>query len=139
MSPQEPLILALTTSLLKFVWLVRQLASREETSLAELQKELSTWEQQYRTAPGTEGSAKWQLHAEFIQGTYAGIAGGLYQRQEQAAKAHRLAADEQLRRREQDLHQVCRLRQPIKHLSYYVYCTSPVKQRHSVSSCGTGS
>lgn len=73
-----------------------QLANREGTTLAQLEGPLREWEAAYRGAKNTAGPAKWQLHAEFLQGTYRSIVTGLARRQEHAAEAARNAAATQV-------------------------------------------
>ena len=78
-------------------FLPEQIASQDSATLGRLQKELQEWEAAYSSAPSASGSAKWRLHADFMQNTWASIMAGVAQRQEQAAKAERLAAADKAR------------------------------------------
>lgn len=88
------------------VLFVLQIANTDTATLQQLQSELAKWEAAYKDVPGTNGPAKWRLHAEFMQGTYAGIAAGVVQRQEHAAASERRATTERLKEHERRLHQV---------------------------------
>ena len=74
--------------------------------LDDLQREVSSWEATYDKAPGTNGPAKWRLHADFMHKTYNNIVTGVVQRQEQAAKSERAEAADRQRDFNQKLQQV---------------------------------
>ena len=82
------------------------MASSSNTTLEDLQKEVSAWESSYDKAPKTSGPAKWRLHADFMHSTYSNIVVGVVQRQEQAARAERAQAAERQRSFDQKLKQV---------------------------------
>lgn len=82
-----------------------QLASRSETTLEVLQKEVQAWERAYDSAPRTSGPSKWRLHADFMHSTYNNIVAAVVQRQEQAARVERAQAVERQRNFDQQLAQ----------------------------------
>lgn len=83
-----------------------QMASRNSSTVEDLQKEVSSWETAYDKAPRTQGPAKWRLHADFMHNTYNNIVTAVVQRQEQVAKTERAQAAEKQRSFDERLKQV---------------------------------